>query len=322
MNDLITLDEASTAPVKKGKRWYVTIARPGKGTSGEYPEHVLKESGPKAFPSGTKVFFKHNKTEDRDPRDQVGYIKEGAFWNEEEGELGAYLTPFARYAPVLEEAYDDETGQSYIEASIHAAARKDAKGTVRELVFRRDNTVDLVAFAGLEGSGLKYQVESLFAAAAADGENGKEEENNVEIEKVIESLRNELNSKLDAFAAKFDTFVAESKQELQGAVDAEALEAAVEARVEEALSTLAEVEKSIDDADIPTAVKESLKAAARKGEDITDNLAGAVSIVAEAKKEFDATNSNPKGARRGTVVVVEESADSKPKNFKVGRWSN
>ncbi len=55
-------------------------------------------------------------------------FKVGAFWNEEAGELGGYLTPFKRYAPILEDMVDEETGQSYVEASIRAAAHKDAKG--------------------------------------------------------------------------------------------------------------------------------------------------------------------------------------------------
>lgn len=303
MNDIITLTESGGTPVKAGSRWLVTIARPGKGSTGVYSEEVLKTTGPVAFPPGTKAFFNHDAK--RDVRDMVGTYKEGAFWNDEAGELQAYLTPFPRFASVL-----DEAGEA-IEASIHSAARKDAKNNVKELVFDRSNTVDLVAFAGLQGSGLKHQVESLFATAAADGEQVRKEENNVELEKLVEAL----TSKLETLSAKFDTFVAESKTAAQGVADEAAVEAAVEARVEEALDALADKEKAINDADIPAKVKESLVARARKGEDVAEALAGAVEIVAEAKKEF---TPNPKGARRGTVVVAEESADSEPKTFKPG----
>lgn len=309
MDELITLTESSGAPVKQGKRWLVTIARPGKGSTGTYSEAVLKESGPAAFPPKTKAFFTHDGK--RDPRDMVGTYKDGAFWNDEEGELQAYLTPFPRYQQVLDEAGDA------IEASIHSKARKDSKGFVKELVYDRSNTVDLVAFAGLEGSGLKQQVESLFAAAAADGEQVNEEENNKMDEKEFQAFVSEFR----AFVATFGTFVAESKLAAQGVADDAAVEAAVEARVAEALSGIAEVEAAIDAADIPVKVKESLKVAARKGEDITDNLAGAVEIVAEAKKEFTPTLTDPKGKKSGTVVVVDESKDETPKNFRVGRWS-
>lgn len=318
MTEFITITESAGQPRKVGKRWYVTIARPGKGSSGDYTEEVLKSTGPIAFPPGTKSYFGHTVTEKRDVRDQVGTFKEGAFWNEQEGELGGYLTPSPRYRAVLDEMVDEETGDSYVEASIHAAASKDPRGNVKALLPRRDNTVDLVAFAGLEGSGLKYQVESLFAAASA-GVEEYEEENNMTFE-ITKELWESFTATQAALSAKFDTFVAESKVELQGKADAEALELAVEARVEEALTGYAEVETAIDAADIPAVVKESLKASARKGEDITENLAGAVAIVAETKKELAPA---PKGPKRDTVVVVAESLDSgdKPKNFRVGRWS-
>lgn len=311
MNDLITISESGNAPTKVGKRWLVTIARPGKGATGTYSEEVLRETGPAAFPPGTKAFFNHDPK--RDVRDMVGTYKEGAFWNEEEGELQALLTPFERYAAVLDDA------KEAIEASIHSKARKDNKGYVKELVYDRSNTVDLVAFAGLEGSGLKQQVESLFAAAAAEDEMVNEEENNVEITK---EMWDGLVAGQTALAAKFDTFVAESKLEVKGEADSAAVEAAVKTRVEEALAAYADVEKSIDDADIPATVKEALKESARKGEDITDALADAVSIVSEAKKEFTATQPDPTKRRKsGTVVVVEESKDEAPKSYRVGRWS-
>ena len=307
MNEIITLTESAGQPTKLGNRWLVTIAKPGQGSTGTYTEEVLKNTGPIAFPPGTKAFFNHDPK--RDVRDMVGTYEEGAFWNEEAGELQALLTPFPRYKQVL-----DEAGKN-VEASIHASARKDHKtGYVKELLYDRGNTVDLVSFAGLEGSGLKYQVESLFAAASAASDLEEKKENKVEIEQAIEGLALQLTT----LSAKFDTFVAESKAEVKGVADEAAVSDAVKTQVKEALAGYAVVEKSINDADIPAVVKESLKSLAREGEDITESLAGAVSIVAEAKKELA---SGPKGNRRDTVVVVDESTDSQPKNFRVGRWS-
>ena len=310
-DELVVVEEAAGAPVKQGKRWYVTVARPGKGSNGNYSEDVLKHTGPIAFPKGTKSFFKHAKSEDRDPRDQVGTFKEGAFWNEEEGELGAYLTPFPRYAQVLEEAGSD------IEASVHGAAIKDKRtGDVKEFVYNRGNTVDLVAFGGLEGSGLKFQVESLFEAAAADYEIDKKKENNVDITK---EMWDDLIGRNTALATKFDTFVAESKQEIKGTVDEAALEVAVETRVEEALASYAETVKAIDAADILTVQKEALKADAAKGKDVTSALTDAVSFVAEAKKEL---TPDVNTRTRASVVVVEESLKTETaQTYRPGRWS-
>lgn len=310
MNDITTLSEAYGSPVKKGTRWLVTVARPGQGASGYYTEDVLRETGPDAIRPKTKAFFKHARPEDRDVRDMVGIYEEGAFWNEEAGELQAYLTPFPRYQQVLEEAGDN------IEASIRVASRKDPKtGYVKELIYDRANTVDLVAFGGLEGSRLQYQVESLFAKASAESEQEKnKKENNVDLEKAVENL----TSAVSALSAKFDTFVAESKEEMQGTADAEAVETLVATRVEEALANLEVAEKAIEEADIFDFHKESLKSAARKGEDITDALAEAVSFTAEARKELAPEGNSEK---RGKVVVVSESLGSETKDFSVGRWS-
>lgn len=307
----VTLSESS-ALVSKGKRWLVTIARPGKGATGEYSEEVLKNTGPLSLPAGTKSFFKHAASEDRDPRDQVGVFEEGAFWNEEEGELQAILTPFPRYATVLEEA------KGNIEASIRVAARKVMNsGVVRELMYRRDNTVDLVAFAGLEGSGLKYQVESLFASAHAEDEVEEKKEKNVEI---TQEMWNAQAAQISTLANTVNTFVAETAQEVRGAADEAAVEAAVAVRVSEALEAYAATETAIDTADIPATVKESLKTRARKGEDIADALADSVLIVAETKKDLKPVIKNRKDQ---AVVVVTESLrdEDTPRSFSVGQWS-
>ena len=309
--ELLVQESSSTPLERKGKRWLVTLAVPGQGSKGFYSEEMLRSTGPIALPAGTKSYFKHAKSEDRDPRDQVGVFKDGAFWNEEEGKLQALLTPFPRYETVLEEA------GSSIEASLHATAMADRRGNITALTFRRDNTVDLVAFGGLEGSRLEYQVvESLFAAASADSEEGKEENMAFEI---TQDAWESLNSRLEAGFAKFDTFVAESMNEKQGVADKAAVDAAVVTRVEEALTALADKEKSINDSDLPVKVKETLIGLAREGKDVEEALADAVLIVAETKKEFVP---DPKTDKRAKVVVVAESlAGDAPVNFKVGRWT-
>ena len=304
------LDEASgAAPVKKGKRWLVTVAVPGTGSRGIYSEQVLKETGPSAFPPGTKAFWGH---ESRDARDMVGTYDEGAFWNDEEGKLQAFLTPFPRYAAVLDEA------GSNIEASIHAHSNKDERTqVVLSLNPNRGNTVDLVAFGGLEGSRLEYQVESLFAAAAAEAEPQEEQENYVF--EITKEMWDESRAAVGAITAKFDTLVAESRAEVQGVADEAAVEAKLGELLEEALGAYEEVSVAIETADILPSQKESLKAKARKGEDITDELASAVSFVAEAKTEFAPASTAPVGYRK-SVIVTESMENEKPTSFSVGQW--
>jgi hypothetical protein len=305
MTDIeVTLDEQiGGAPVKKDGRWLVTIAKPGKGQQGLYPESTLKTYGPEAFPPGTKSYFTHEMP--RDARNQAGKFKDGAFWNEEAGELQGWLTPLSKYADFLEEAAED------VEASMHVNSRKGPDGTVKELMYHRANTVDLVGFGGLEGSGLKFQLEAFIAASTDDGENGKKEEN-MEITK---EMWDGLVATQSAFATKFDTFVSESLADKQGAADADAVEAAVTTRLNEALTAYAGQEEAINAATIPTKQKDAFKARARTGEDVSADLASAVSFVAEALTEFAGAKPN----KDGKVVVVEESLTD---NFdpNMGSW--
>lgn len=308
METLISLQESAGAPIKVGKRWLVTVARPGQGATGTYPETVLKETGPEAFPPGTKAFFNHDPK--RDVRDMVGTYPEGAFWNDEAGELQAYLEPFARYQDVL-----DQAGAN-IEASIHAKAYRDPKGTVVRLVKDRANTVDLVAFAGLEGSGLKYQVESLFAAASADGDEGKGNKE-MEIEKEIAELKTTVTD----LASGFRSFVEAQGAEVQGKADAEAVAAAAQGLVAEALATYIEKEAAIKAAGLFSKQEESLLAMALNGEEITEALEAAKVLAAEARETVLKESADAKPSVRGNVVVVNESKDSAPKSFTVNGWT-
>lgn len=317
MNKKSTVLESFDAPVKIGKRWRVTVARPGQGASGFYSEQVLKETGPAAFPPGTKSFFNHDPK--RDVRDMVGTFPEGAFWNEEEGELQADLEPFERFRPVLNEA------GSAIEASIRSTAEKDPRGNVRALLPNRSNSIDLVAYAGLEGSGLKFQVESLFAAAAsaveededsdAEASAQKNEEGiNMEIEKEVAEIR----SGLTALTAAFDAFVTESRAEMQGKADAEAVQTAAAELVAEALSAYEEKVAAIESANLLPKQAEALKARALKGEDIEEALTEAKTLVEEAEKHFK-PEPVTYGRVRGNLVVTESAAPVAQK-IVPGRW--
>lgn len=312
MTDLITVQESVADSLHQHKgRWLVTVARPGQGSMGFYSEQVLKETGPEAFPPGTLAFFTHDSK--RDPRDQVGTYPEGAFWNEEDGELQAYLEPYDRYRIVLNEA-----GKN-IGVSIHSRVSKDNRtGTVRELLYHRGNTIDLVGIPGLEGSNLKYQIESLREDPEGFVQEGKEE--NME-QKDIDAIAAATAAVVaEKFQAQFDIFVEESRKELQAQVDNDAVAEGIAAGVEEALAELAEKEKAVDDAKLPAKVAESLKARARKGEDISEAITDAKEIVNEALAEVQPA----KGRGSAKIAVVSESMteDLTPKTYRVGRWSN
>jgi hypothetical protein len=179
-------------------------------------------------------------------------------------------------------------------------------------MYHRANKVDLVGFGGLEGSGVKFQVESLFAAAAADGEDERKEEN-MEITK---EMWDGLVAQNSTLASKFDSFVSERLVEKQGQADADAVAAAVAVQVEEALTAYAEKETAINAALIPTVQKEALKVKARLGADIAKELADAVSFTAESLKEFGRAKVDPSGK----VVVMEESLQDSDDFSMGGSW--
>jgi hypothetical protein len=315
MFNTIDISETHGAPSRVGKRWLVTLAVPGVGGKGnKYSEAALRESGPTAFPPGTKAFFKHSAPQDRDPRDMVGTYKDGAFWNDTEGKLQAYLTPFPRYASVLEEA------GTAIEASIHAKALTDARGDVHQLLYDRANSVDLVAFGGLEGSGLQYQVESLFSAVAAeesisDEDHSQEQQKGMNVD-ITKEMWEALVADVASVGTKFDTFISESRTELQGVADDAAVEAAVSARLVDAHEAYLAQESAINAADIlePQAVE--LKGRALKGEDISESLTDAVALAVAAKAQYA-----PQTPVGGRVVTMTESSSSSQETPRLSGWS-
>ena len=314
MFETVDIEESFGAPKKVGRRWLVTVAVPGKGSKGNYSEEALRNSGPASFPPGTKAFFKHAAPQDRDPRDQVGTYPEGAFWNEAENKLQAILDPFPRYEVVLEEA-----GTS-IEASIHAKALKDMRGNIHSLIPDRANSIDLVAFAGLEGSGLQYQVESLFSAVADETVDSvtspvQEDKKGTNME-ITETMWNEVKTDVRTLVTTLNSFVEESLTKAKGEADEAVVADLVESRVSEALSAYVEQEKAINDAGLLPPQVEALKARALKGEDITESLVEAKAIVEAARTSF-----TPEPTGRGKVVTVTESSSNPGEARKFSGWS-
>lgn len=285
MSDTFLAESTATAPVKKSGRWLVNIAVPGKGTTGKYSAEMLAEFGPKAFPAGTKSYFKHSKPEDRDPRDQIGVLKEGAFWNPDEQKLQGYLDPFPRWNPLLEEMGEQAELSMYV-----MDWEKDSDGNITRLGPHRANSIDAVAFGGLAGSGLKEQLfESLVESAIAgfDTKPG--------VTSAQENKGNNMEEKLDLILSKLalvETFIADSKasasDKVQAKVDAEAVADAVRESVE---SYDAKVKLIDDAADLLPSQRAELREAAKKGDDITPLLESAKKITEEFKALSESAHS-------------------------------
>lgn len=301
MSNTILAESTATAPVKKSGRWLVNIAVPGQGTTGKYSAAMLAEYGPKAFPPGTKSYFKHNKPEDRDPRDQIGVLKEGAFWNPDEQKLQGYLDPFARWNPLLEEMGEQAELSMYV-----MDWEKDSEGNITRLGPHRANSIDAVAFGGLAGSGLKEQLfESLVETAIAGFDatpgvtSAQENKDKMTTEEKLDTIISKL--------ALVESFIAESKatatDKVQAKVDAEAIATAVSESVESYDAKVALIESATD---LLPSQRADLRAAAKKGEEIAPLLESAKKTV----EEFKAALTESAAATSGYGRVVGSTSSN------------
>lgn len=273
MRALLT-ESVAEAPVKKGKRWRVVVARPGQGSSGNYSPELLRDFGPAALPAGTKAYFDHDPK--RSIKDMVGSYPDGTYWDEANQELVAELQPFKHWQDVI-----DEVGP-LAEASIRVQGTKDEDGNVLELFPSRANSIDLVGAAGLEGSGLREQVESLVESARLLDST---EEPGVETS-AQEKEDQKMEEKLDKLIALFESFVtastAKTVEKVQAEADADALAEAAKDAVESYDSKTALIEAARENL-FPSQIA-ALRKAAKEGADIQPLLEDATKTFEEARE--------------------------------------
>lgn len=156
--------------LKEGKG-RIRIIAPGKGSSGIYPEEMLRRDGPLVFVAGTKMFADHpSATEaktrpERSIRDIVATLESDAVY-EESGPVGPGLYADINVMPDWRERV--EALAPHIGVSIRTAGkgRKTEEGTVIESLIRTPFTsVDFVTEAGAGGKILNELYESVRAKA-------------------------------------------------------------------------------------------------------------------------------------------------------------
>ena len=259
----------------EGGKWAVTLITPGTGSSGTYSEQMLAETGPTAFPKGTKLWFGHPKEGegpgDRDPRDLWAVLDEDATF-----EPGVGLTGKIKVLPHWREVIDSIGEHGAL--SIYAMGESDDEGNVT-LVPHITNSVDLVSYPGREGSGLKQKLEAARAAShtpTAESSAAKEKENNMD-EKILEAI-NSLAESLKPVVA----FVTESKNAEEKAAQAQVDDQAIESAVNEAIESYDEKVKAIEAADLLPSQVEAIRAEARKGADVAPLIESAKKVRDEA----------------------------------------
>lgn len=152
--------------LKEGKG-RIRIIAPGKGSSGIYPEEMLRRDGPLVFTAGTKMYADHpTATEAKDRpersiRDIVAALESDAVY-EESGPVGPGLYADIDVMPDWRERV--EALAPYIGVSIHTAgtSRRTEEGKVIESLIKTPFTsVDFVTEPGAGGKILNELYESV-----------------------------------------------------------------------------------------------------------------------------------------------------------------
>lgn len=318
VNMTFQLVETTSTITKSGNRYMVVIAAPGKGNSGTYLREVLMQDGPLAVPKGTKSWIGHAKPEDRDPRDLLGKF-EGAYYDDNYDKVkypeGALVSPISirqSHLAMIEELGEDA------EFSLYMDGDKDADGIVTAMYPGRANSVDLVAYGGIEGAGLREKLEESFRLSEthSEDESGrtsaqKKKEGNVDFEEKVTAALEALTARLDTLANGASAeAIAKAETEAKAAAEAEA-----GAKVDDVLAKYDEQIKAIDAAELIPSQVESLKASARKGEDVAPLIESFEKQNEEIKTHLTESLGSVVGG-----VRLSESATGKNEDFSVGGW--
>ncbi|QDK01295.1 capsid maturation protease [Microbacterium phage WaterT] len=254
-------ESVTEAPVKKGNRWRVIVARPGQGSSGFYSEDLFRRDAHKIIAPGGQSFINHD--DSRNPKDMIGVYPEGSFWSEEDKAVVSELEVFSHWKDFVEEV------GPHCGISLYALGEADEDGNVTAINEDRLNGADLVARPGLIGSGL---AEKLYESAKAQtvekpSVTSAQEERKLEMEKDVEERFSALEALLTSLVTEKQTAQEEAAQV-----------AADEKVVEERLGAYDAAVEAIEAAELPADAAKALRAEARKGTDVAPLIEFAKSV--------------------------------------------
>lgn len=253
MTTQIAIRESVTeAPVKKGNRWRVIVARPGKGSSGEYSTEMFRRDAHKIIAPGGQSFINHD--DSRNPKDMIGVYPEGSFWSDEDNAVVSELEVFSHWKEFVEEV------GPHCGISLYALGESDEDGNVTAIIEDRLNGADLVARPGLVGSGLAEKLYESAIKQASDEKPG--------VTSALEERKLEMDEKDREAIAALTTAVQALVTDKQAAQAEAAQVAADEKVVEERLDAYDAAVEAIEAAELPADAAKSLRAEARKGADV------------------------------------------------------
>lgn len=281
MTTQIAIRESVTeAPVKKGNRWRVIVARPGKGSSGEYSEDMFRRDAHKIIAPGAQSFINHD--DSRNPKDMIGIFPESAYWDDETKAVVAELEVFSHWKEFVEEV------GPHCGISLYALGESDEDGNVTAIIEDRLNGADLVARPGLVGSGLAEKLYESAIKQASDEKPG--------VTSALEERKLEMDEKDREAIAALTTAVQALVTDKQAAQAEAAQVAADEKVVEERLDAYDAAVEAIEAAELPADAAKSLRAEARKGADVAkliefaktvkDGEADRIAEAADTSRDF------------------------------------
>lgn len=270
MTKLELRESVTEAPKKNGNRWRVIVARPGQGSSGFYSEEMFRRDAANIIAPGGHMFINHGL--DRNPEKMLGVYPEGSFWDEEEKAVVAEVEIFSHWKSFVEEV------GPHCGASLFAVGESDEEGNVTAILEDRMNGADLVARPGLIGSGL---AEKLYESAISHSET-RPGTRQVENKKENKLEKEEFEAALKPLADALATLVSEKKADEAANAQIAADEAAVTSAVEAYDAKV----KAIAEAGLPEVQAESLRAAAKAGQDVAPLIESAKALKAEIEKSL------------------------------------
>lgn len=273
----------------------------GQGTSGNWLRETIERDGPAALPKGSRCFVTHNRLEngEPDPFRMWGVLAEDARYDGN-GKLVGEIDILPSWVDRVEEV------APHTALSVFLMGESDENGDVTKIHQDVQNGVDMVVHPGRAGSTL---VEKLYESASGHSEDrpGARQAENKENKLEKEEFEAALKPLADAVAALVSEKKAAEAADAQVKADQSAVTSAVEAYDAKV--------KAIADAGLPEVQAESLRAAAKAGQDIAPLIETAKALKDEIEKSLKESHEDdaPGGAILGARKV--ESATDLGKVF-------
>ena len=287
---MANLHEAvSVAPLEMtGKKWRVKVIEGDKqGSSAYYPKDILERDIDK-FQGRAKIYMNHPSEDDkanrpeRNAQDIIGYVEHGVYEGKDVYSEAHVFSDWKEWVKERAEA-------GVIGLSIRASGEVDESGTLT--AFHQIHSVDLVTEAGAGGEFISVLESARKSVSAAESvaESKKKEESVMDpkMEAALDALVESAKSTEAAVAALVERAAAEDAA--KALVEAEAAQQA-----EPKAPSFSEIDKALNEAELPASARASVLKAVEGGADLKES-------VAAKKAEVDALLEEAGNTFRGNV---------------------